>query len=122
MRSCLVALCLACFPIVALADSVQTLQVIDGTRSRIESFSMAPAGSDHWTMVDLKGLVQEPSFGYEMVITLAVRDDDGCLRDLRTVLTGGRQIVVRNFDLCHSHAYWPGRRVRNGHPGSQTMS
>lgn len=43
MRSCLAALCLASLPLAASADSVHTLEVINDTRSSIDSFAVAPA-------------------------------------------------------------------------------
>src|ERR1700751_4823768 len=70
MRPCLVALCLACLPLTVLADSVHTIEVTNDTRSRIDSFSMAPAGSDHWTEVNFRAPMQESSFDYEVAITM----------------------------------------------------
>jgi hypothetical protein len=121
MRPCLIAVCLAVLPVVTLADSVRTIEVVNDTRSRIDSFAMAPAGSNHWVEMSFKAPMQESSFDYEVAFTMAFRDDDGCLRDLRTVLSDGRRIFARNFDLCHFHAYYPGKRFYGGHPGSQIM-
>ena len=121
MRPCLVALCLACLPLTVLADSVHTIEVTNDTRSRIDSFSMAPAGSDHWTEVNFRAPMQESSFDYEVAITMEFHDSDGCLRDLRTELSDGRKIFAHNFDVCHFHAYRPGRRFYGGRPGSQIM-
>jgi hypothetical protein len=91
--------------------STHTLEVINDTRASIDSFSIAPAGTDHWTSVDFRRPMQESSFDYELAVLLQVRDDDGCLRDLRTVLSDGSRIVTRNFDLCHAHAYRPGTHI-----------
>lgn len=88
--------------------SIHTLEVINDTRSRIDSFSIAPAGTDRWTNVDFKAPMQESWFDYELAIMLQVHDDGGCMHDLRTVLSDGRRIFTRNFDLCHLHAYRPG--------------
>lgn len=102
--------------------SMYTLEVINDTRSRIDSFSIAPVGTEHWTRVDFRGPVEESSFDYELAVMLQIHDHDGCLRDLRTVLSDGRLIFARNFDLCHFHAYRPGVRFFKGHPGSRIMS
>lgn len=42
MRPCLTALCFACFPLAALADSVHTIEVVNDTRGSIDTFAMAP--------------------------------------------------------------------------------
>jgi hypothetical protein len=91
--------------------STFTLEVINDTRSQIVSFSIAPAGTGHWTRIDFNRPMQPSSFDVGFAVSLRVRDDDGCLRDLRTVLSDGRRIVTRHFDLCHVHAYWPGMRI-----------
>ncbi|HUA78939.1 MAG TPA: hypothetical protein VL997_01100 [Dyella sp.] len=114
-------LCLACLPAVTLADSVHTIEVFNDTHSRIDSFSMAPAGSDRWVEKDFTGPGQSFSFDHQLAITLRFYDNDGCMRDLRTVLSDGRRIVARHFDVCHLHVYWPGRRFYNGHSGSPFM-
>ncbi|GLQ94667.1 hypothetical protein [Dyella acidisoli] len=121
MRPCLAAMCLACLPPGALANSVHIIEVINDTHSRIDSFSMAPAGSDRWTEVDFKPPMWESSFDHQQAAMLQFHDNDGCLRDLRTVLSDGRRIFASNFDLCRFHAYRPGMRFHGGHPGSQIM-
>lgn len=58
-------------------------------------------------------------FHYQLAVTLVFHDDDqGCLRDLRTVLADGHRILARNFNVCRHHAYRPGTRYRNDHVGS----
>jgi hypothetical protein len=101
--------------------STYTLDVINDTRARIDSFSMAPAGTDRWTKVDFTDPEMQASFDNGITATLQIHDDDGCLRDLRTVLSSGRQIFVRRFDLCHFDAYRVGVLFRNGHPGSRIL-
>jgi hypothetical protein len=88
--------------------STYTLKIINDTRSHIDSFSIAPAGTDRWTNVDFRVPMQESSFDYGFAVLLQLHDDDGCLRDLRTVLPDGRRIVTNHFDICHGHAYRPG--------------
>lgn len=112
MRPCLLAVCLACLPITALAQSRHSVKVINDTRSRIESFALAPAGSDHWTKVDFRG----QDFDYELAEVINF-SDDRCLYDFRTVLSDGRRILAHDFDACRFHAYRPGVRFYRGHPG-----
>lgn len=121
MRSRLAALCLACFPLLALADSVHTLEVINDTRTPINSFSIAPAGSEHWAEVSFKTPTQGFLFDYGLAVTLEFHDDDGCLRDLRTLFSNGRRIYARHFDVCKLHSYRPGVSFHNGLPGSRIL-
>ncbi|RUL74017.1 hypothetical protein [Dyella choica] len=121
MRLCIAALCLACFPFAALADSVHTIEVVNDTYSRIDTFSMAPAGSDRWIEVDFRTSMQESSFEQQLAMLLQFHDGDGCLRDLRTVLSDGRRIFARNFDLCRFHAYRPGTLFHHDRRVSQVM-
>jgi arylamine N-acetyltransferase len=121
MRYRIIALYLACLPAAVLAQSVHTIEVINDTRSRIDTFSVAPAGSNDWTDMDFRTPMQESTFDYAVAITLEYHDDSGCLRDLRTVLSDGRRIVAHNFDWCHFHAYRPGTRFRGRRPGSQIV-
>ncbi|GGA35412.1 hypothetical protein [Dyella nitratireducens] len=121
MRSCLAALCLASLPLTVLADSLHTLEVINDTRSSIDSFAVAPAGSGRWTEVRFKSPMQESWFDYELAVTVQFHDDEGCFRDLRTMLSDGRRIFARNFNICQYDSYRPGIRFRNGHPGSRIM-
>lgn len=121
MRSCLAALCLACCPVVTLADSVHVIEVINDTRSSIDSFAIAPAGSGRWVEVNFRPTMQGSWFDYELAVTVQVRDREGCLRDLRTLLSDGRRIFARNFNLCQYHSYRPGSYFRNGHPGSRIL-
>jgi hypothetical protein len=122
MRPCLTALCFACFPLAALADSVHTIEVVNDTRGSIDTFAMAPAGSGRWTEMDFRDSMQDSWFDYELAVTLAFHDhDESCLRDLRTVLSDGRRILVRNFNMCRHHAYRPGTFYRNDHVGSWVM-
>lgn len=88
--------------------SMHVLELINDTRGDIDSFSIAPAGTDHWTNIDFRNAMEESSLGYGNAAFLTFHDTDGCLRDLRTVLSDGRRIFTHNFDLCRFHAYSPG--------------
>lgn len=121
MRSCLAMLWLTCLPTVTLAASIHTVEVFNDTHARIDSFSMAPAGSNRWVEKDFTAPMQQFSFDHGLAITLRFYDNDDCLRDLRTVLSDGRRIVAHNFDVCRLHVYWPGRRFYDGHAGSPMM-
>lgn len=88
--------------------SMHVLELINDTRGNIDSFSIAPAGTDHWTNIDFRNAMEESSLDYGNAAILTFHDTDGCLRDLRTVLSDGRRIFTHNFDLCHFHAYSPG--------------
>lgn len=121
MRSCLAVLCLWAFPLVTLADAVHTIEVINDTRSSIDSFAMAPACSGRWTEVSFKTPMQESWFDYEFAVKVQFRDGDGCFRGLRTMLSDGRRVFARNFNLCQYQSYRPGTYFRNGHPGSRIL-
>lgn len=119
MHHRLAVLCLALFPLAAQAASVHTIEVVNDTRGSIDSFAMAPAGSNHWTEMNFEGPAHASWFNYQLAVTLAFRDDgQGCLRDLRTVLADRHRILVRNFNVCKYHAYRPGTLYRNDHVGS----
>lgn len=121
MRSRFAALCFACLPFCVLADSVHTIEVINDTHSRIDTFAMAPAGSVRWVEVDFRAPMQESYFDHQLALMLHFHDNDGCLRDLRTVLSDGRRIFARHFDLCRLHTYRPGMSFHHGHPGAPVM-
>jgi hypothetical protein len=91
--------------------STYTLKIINDTRSHIDSFSIAPFGTDRWTSVDFRVPVQESSFDYGFAVMLQLHDDGGCVRNLRTVLSDGRRIATNHFDICHGHAYRPGADI-----------
>lgn len=97
--------------ILADSPSMFTLKVINDTRSHIDSISIAPIGTDHWINVDFRKPMQGSSFDDGLAVILQIHDHQGCLRDLRTVLSDGQRIVVHNFDLCHVHTYRPGTRI-----------
>jgi hypothetical protein len=104
MRSWVLALPLACLPYAAMAGSVHVLKVINDTRSRIVSFTIAPAGSRQGTEVDFADRIFDD--GTAMMFTL--HDDSGCLHDFRTLLSDGEVITARHFNVCMKHAYRPG--------------
>jgi hypothetical protein len=114
MRSCLAMLCLVCFPAVALAGSGYTIVVVNDTRSRIDTFAMAPAGSERWQEVNVTALEES---GFDYAVKVQLHDDGGCFRDLRTTLADGRRIFARNFNVCQYHSYRPDRYSRHDHPG-----
>jgi hypothetical protein len=88
--------------------STYALEIINDTRSHIDSFSIAPFGTDRWASVDFRVPMQDSSFDYGFAVMLQLHDDDGCMRNLRTVLSDGRRIVTNHFDICHRRAYRPG--------------
>lgn len=118
MCRCLVALCLACLPLTVLADSLHTIVVINDTRSRIDTFAIAPAGSARWTELNFKAIEES---GFDYAVRVQFHDDEGCFRDLRTTFSDGRRMFARNFNLCQYHSYWPGRYFYHGHPGSKIL-
>lgn len=120
MRRCLVALCLACLPSIVLADSLYTIVVVNDTRTRIDSFAVAPAGSTRWAEVSFHDIGK---FWLESQLAVRVQfhDDDGCFHDLRTTFSDGRQVLARNFNACRYQRYEPGRYFYDGHPGSRIL-
>ncbi|GLQ99429.1 hypothetical protein [Dyella mobilis] len=87
------------------------LEIINDTRSHIDSFSITPAGTDRWNEIDFMRPMQESSFDSGSAVLMQIRDGGGCLHDLRTTLSDGNRIVTRRFDLCHFHAYRPGTHI-----------
>lgn len=112
MRWCFLALSLVCPLVVAAApEDLRVVRIINDTRTQIVSFAVASAGSGRWRTIEF---TRRP-FDYGLVFTLAWHDDDGCLRDFRTMLSDGRRIDARGFDLCGPDtAYWPGRFFHHG--------
>jgi hypothetical protein len=118
MKTGLFAAVLACGCSAATAQSVHVVQVINDTRSSILSFSIAPAGSHRWTKV---GFGDNRPFNYGSAFNIELHDDQGCLRDFRTVLSDGRWIFARDIDVCQLHAYRPGVRYYNSRPGTAPL-
>lgn len=104
MRLWALALPLACLPLAVVAESIHSIQVINDMRSQIVSFTIYPAGSNQGAEVEFANRL----FDYGTVVNLEFRDDSGCLRDFRTLLSDGEKIVARNFNVCTRHAYRPG--------------
>lgn len=110
--SFLVSLLICPMIVVAGPEDLRVVKIMNDTRSQIVSFAVAPTGSGRWRTVEFTGR----PFDYGLAFTLAWHDDDGCVRDFRTMLSDGRRIDVRGFDLCGPDSrYWPGRFFHHGH-------
>lgn len=106
MRVGLFAIGLLCLTTFVDAASVHSFKLVNDTRTRVVSFSVAQAGSDNWTTVDF----HDPLFEHgDAKLVEVSSDSDGCLYDLRTALSDGRNVVARKFDACHRHVYRPGK-------------
>jgi hypothetical protein len=114
MRSWVLALPFVCLPFGAEAQSVHAIQLVNDTKSQIVSFAVSPAGGDRDAKVDFTNR----SFYYGDAVNIELHDNEGCLRDFRTLTSDGRTIVARNFNVCTMHAYRPGVRFRHGLPGA----
>jgi hypothetical protein len=104
---------LASFSMVATAAPVHVVQVINDTHSRILSFSVASVNSQQWAEVDFSdnpSRSDNPSFGDGAAVTFELHGGLGCLRDFRTVLSDGRQIIAHHIDVCRLHTYRPSVR------------
>ncbi|RDS84723.1 hypothetical protein DWU98_01810 [Dyella monticola] len=96
---------LLCLTTLVDAASVHSFTLVNDTRTRVVSFSVALAGSSNWTTIDF----HDPLFEYGDAKLVEVQGNgDDCLYDLRTTLSDGRNVRVRKFDACHRHVYRPG--------------
>ncbi|HEX7915338.1 hypothetical protein [Rudaea sp.] len=85
------------------------LDLVNTAPNSITAFSVAPAGSNHFRPL-LFG--DQPLQGGGNSATVALRDDDGCLRDLRTEFRNGRVLIQKNFDVCKYRSYHTGQYLR----------
>jgi hypothetical protein len=113
MRLWFFTLSLACLSFAVRAQSVHTFKLINDTRTTIISFTVSIPGNRHGAEVDFR---KQP-FDSATAVNIELYDGDGCLRDLHTQLSDGRNIVARGFNVCTMHAYRPGLSFHNGHPG-----
>jgi hypothetical protein len=102
---------------VAVAESRHGVKVISDTQSQVVSFAIVPIGSNRWIEVDFG----DRPFGYPSAILLKWHDDEGCLRDLRAMLSDGRMIVAHGFDLYRLHVCGLGFRFYEGHQGGTRL-
>jgi hypothetical protein len=117
MRASLLALSFACIPMMATAQSIHTITLINDTRSQIVSFWIAPTGSHAWIKVDFTHLPFEYGDAYD----IALEDSLGCQRDFRTLLSDGRNILASDFDICRLHAYRPQVPFWHGRAGTGVL-
>ncbi|WP_266171172.1 hypothetical protein [Dyella subtropica] len=107
MRLLPFAVLFASLPAVAPAESVHAVEVLNGMRSGVASFAVAPAGSGRWVTLDMRRDPPEYGVAFTIEITAMKAGPAGsdCLHDFRTVLMDGRVVVVRDFDVCSRHQY-----------------
>lgn len=85
------------------------LDLVNTAKNSITAFSVAPAGSSRFRPLPLG---DQPLHGGGDSTTLAIRDDEGCLRDLRTEFANGRVLIQKNFDVCKYRSYHTGQYLR----------
>lgn len=113
MRTWLWVMALASLPVMATAQSVHTVKLINDTRSSVVAFWVAPAGTHAWIKVDLSANPVDA----QSATDVELRGDQACKYDFRTTLSDGRIILAPGFDVCRLHAYRAGRPFWHGHPG-----
>lgn len=100
------ALLIAATPAVA---QTRYVYLVNDTRDRIESFSLARNDSDAWTpMLGGTGL----KAGESEMLAIERSEGEGCMYDARIVLRGGKTFVHRGLDFCRYVSYHPGRYLR----------
>ena len=108
MRGFCLTLLLAAFNANA-AEITHYIDLVNTAKNSITRFSVAPAGSHHFRPL---ALGNQPLHGGGDSTTVAIRDDDGCLRDLRTEFGNGRVLIQQNFDVCKYRSYHVGQYLR----------
>lgn len=91
------------------AETTHYLDLVNTAKNSIVAFSVAPAGSDRFRALPFG---DPPLHGGGDSTTLAIRDDSGCLRDLRTEFSNGRVLIQKNFDICKYRSYHTGQYLR----------
>lgn len=85
------------------------LDVVNTAQNSIIAFSIAPASSRSFQPM---AFGDRPLHGGGESATVAIRDDAGCLRDLRTEFSNGRVLIQKNFDVCKYRSYHTGQYLR----------
>ncbi len=91
------------------AEKTHYLDLINTAKNSIVAFSVAPAGSNRFHPLPFG---DQPLHGGGESTTLAIRDDNGCLRDLRTEFSNGRVLIQQNFNICKYRSYHTGQYLR----------
>lgn len=91
------------------AGTTHYLDLVNTAKNSIVAFSVAPAGSDRFRALPFG---DRPLHGGGDSTTLAIRDENGCLRDLRTEFNNGRVLIQKNFDICKYRSYHTGQYLR----------
>jgi len=91
------------------AGTTHYLDLVNTAQNSITAFSIAPAGSNHFRPLPFG---DQPLHGGGDSTTVAIRDDNGCLRDLRTEFRNGRVLIQKNFDVCKYRSYHTGQYLR----------
>jgi hypothetical protein len=96
MRTLFVSLLLAGLPALAVATPTYYVHVINDARSSVSQIFAALPDGLRWEQMylDRRPL---PSGN---ATTLGLHKAGGCKRDLRFDFSDGRQLTVRNFDIC----------------------
>lgn len=94
---------------VGAAEATHYLDLVNTAKNSIVAFSVAPVGSNRFRPLPFG---DQPLHGGGDSTTLAIRDDGGCLRDLRTEFSNGRVLIQKNFDICKYRSYHTGQYLR----------
>ena len=108
MRTAMLAL-IVIFPAIANAQTYY-LDIYNTAPSSIESFAVAPAGTQAFRDT---ALADGPVHGGGDSVTVAFdKADGGCLRDFRTRFIDGRVLIQNGFNVCKVRSYHTGRYWR----------
>jgi len=94
---------------VGAAETTHYLDLVNTAKNSIVAFSVAPVAINKYHALPFG---DQPLHGGGDSTTLAIRDDNGCLRDLRTEFSNGRVLIQKNFDICKYRSYHTGQYLR----------
>ncbi len=86
--------------------------LVNDAPATMESFSLAPAGSEAWRQIKVGERSLAP--GSSGMVAIRTGGNDDCLYDFKLVFRDGRALLHRDFDVCKYASYHPGAYLRRG--------
>lgn len=110
---CILSFVLPMFALAAPASAAtRYVYVVNDAPATMESFSLAPAGSEAWRRIEVGDRSLAP--GSAGMIAIRTGGNDDCLYDFKLVFRDGRALLHRDFDVCKYASYHPGAYLRRG--------